>query len=181
MDIVDFVGASGLIKPMGDIFSPNFFVDLSLTGSDISSDERRAENGVTGWEQQLREAGLRPTRQRLMLGELLFAKGHRHITAEALYEEALARRMRLSLATVYNTVRQFTEIGLLRRIAADASKSFFDTNTSVHPHFYLEDEDMMVDVPQDLILERVPEGLPGYEVSRLDVVVHIRRKKSLAT
>ena len=161
-----------------DILSTNVFADDMSEPESALADEFRAEEGVARYERLLREAGLRPTRQRLMLGKLLFANGHRHVTAEALYEEAVANRMQLSLATVYNTLNQFMEAGLLRRIAADGSKSFFDTDTSVHPHFYLDGEDVLLDVSQDLLFERMPEALPGHEISRLDVVVHIRRKKN---
>ncbi|WP_027549647.1 Fur family transcriptional regulator Irr [Bradyrhizobium sp. Cp5.3] len=135
-----------------------------------------ADDGMTRCAQLLCDAGLRLTRQRLLLGRLLFLGGHRHVTAEQLYEEAVASDMRLSLATVYNTLNQFTDAGLLRRIAADGIKSFFDTNISVHPHFYLEGEDMLVDVPGELTFTRVPEPLPGHEIARLDVIVHLRRK-----
>jgi len=128
--------------------------------------------------QLLNEAGLRPTRQRLALGQLLFLNGHRHVTAEKLYDEAMAANMYLSLATVYNTLNQFTEAGLLRRIAADGIKSFFDTDTSVHPHFYLDGDDVLVDVAEGLTFTRVPEALPGHEIARLDVIVHLRRKRA---
>jgi Fur family iron response transcriptional regulator len=126
--------------------------------------------------QRLRDAGLRPTRQRVMLAELLFAKGDRHVTAEMLFSEAAEANVQLSLATVYNTLNQFTQAGLLRRIGPDGSKSFFDTNNSVHPHFYLLGEDMLIDVPETLVLERMPDALPGHEISRLDIIIHIRRK-----
>jgi Fur family iron response transcriptional regulator len=126
--------------------------------------------------QRLREAGLRPTRQRVMLGELLFARGDRHVTAEMLYGEAVEANIHLSMATVYNTLNQFTQAGLLRRIGPDGSKSFFDTNTSVHPHFYLVGEDVLIDVPETLLLEQMPDALPGHEISRLDIIIHIRRK-----
>jgi Fur family iron response transcriptional regulator len=127
--------------------------------------------------QLLGDAGLRLTRHRLALGQMLFLRPHRHVTAEGLYEEATAANLRLSLATVYNTLNQFTEAGLLRRIAADGIKSFFDTDTSVHPHFYLEGEDVLVDVTDGLTFTRIPEALPGHEIARLDVVVHLRRKR----
>ncbi|MBP0114870.1 Transcriptional regulatory protein Ferric uptake (fragment) [Bradyrhizobium vignae] len=126
----------------------------------------------------LSNAGLRPTRQRLALGQLLFQGGHRHVTVESLYAEAIAASAHLSLATVYNTLNQFTEAGLLRRIAADGIKSFFDTDTSVHPHFYLEGEDVLVDVAERLAFTKVPEALPGHEIARLDVIVHLRRKRA---
>lgn len=126
-------------------------------------------------EEMLRRTGLRPTRQRVMLARLLFAEGNRHVTADTLYTEAAVAGMQLSPATVYNTLNQFTQAGLLRRIGPDGSRSFFDTNTSVHPHFYLEDEGMLMDVPGEIILDQMPEALPGHEVSRLDIIIHIRR------
>lgn len=122
-------------------------------------------------------AGLRPTRQRLALAKMLLLGDHRHVTAEGLYDEAMAANLRLSLATVYNTLNQFTDAGLLRRIAADGIKSFFDTDTSVHPHFYLEGEDVLVDVAGGLAFSKVPEALPGHDIARLDVIVHLRRKR----
>ncbi|MBI5319703.1 Fur family transcriptional regulator Irr [Bradyrhizobium sp.] len=127
-------------------------------------------------QELLRDAGLRPTRQRMMLGQLLFAGMNRHVTAEMLYAEAAAAGMQLSLATVYNTLNQFTQVGLLRRVGPDGSRCFFDTDTSVHPHFYLEGEDILIDVPENLVVERMPEALPGHEISRLDIIVRIRRK-----
>ncbi|MGT2439362.1 Fur family transcriptional regulator Irr [Bradyrhizobium betae] len=131
-----------------------------------------------GCARLLRDAGLRPTRQRVMLGELLFARGDRHVTAEMLYGEAVEANIQLSLATVYNTLNQFTQAGLLRRIGPDGSRSFFDTNTSVHPHFYLVGEDVLIDVPERLIVAQMPEALPGHEISRLDIIIHICRKPS---
>ncbi|OPZ00970.1 Fur family transcriptional regulator [Bradyrhizobium sacchari] len=144
------------------------------SGSDIVGPE--VDEGMQHCLQLLVDAGLRPTRQRLALGQLLFLRSHRHVTAESLYEEAMAANAHLSLATVYNTLNQFTEAGLLRRIAADGIKSFFDTDTSVHPHFYLEGEDVLVDVADGLALTKMPEALPGHEIARLDVIVHLRRK-----
>lgn len=146
--------------------------------SDVVRRDLTADDGVQHCLRLLSDAGLRPTRQRLALGELLFLRGHRHITAEGLYEEAMAANMYLSLATVYNTLNQFTEAGLLRRIAADGIKSFFDTDTSVHPHFYLEGEDLLVDVAGGLAFSKVPDPLPGHEIARLDVIVHLRRKRA---
>ena len=127
---------------------------------------------------RLRDAGLRPTRQRVLLAELLFGQGHRHVTAETLFAESVEANIQLSLATVYNTLKQFTQAGLLRRIGPDGSRSFFDTNTTVHPHFYLHGEDRLIDVPETLVLEQMPEPLPGHEISRLDIIIHIRRKSA---
>ncbi|MCA1385419.1 MULTISPECIES: Fur family transcriptional regulator Irr [Bradyrhizobium] len=147
-------------------------------GPDIAGLEPSPDAGVQHCLQLLGNAGLRPTRQRVALGRLLFLGGHRHVTAESLYAEAMAANAYLSLATVYNTLNQFTEAGLLRRIAADGIKSFFDTDTSLHPHFYLEGEDVLVDVAEGLAFTKMPEALPGHEIARLDVVVHLRRKRT---
>jgi Fur family iron response transcriptional regulator len=128
---------------------------------------------------KLRSAGLRPTRQRLALAELLFAGGNRHISAEALHDEAVAADVPVSLATVYNTLHQFTAAGLLREVALDGSKTYFDTNVSDHHHFFLEDDNSMFDVPEsELGLDRLPEPPPGTEISRVDVVIRLRRIKS---
>src|SRR5262245_27155020 len=92
----------------------------------------------------LRDVGLRPTRQRMALGWILFAKGDRHITAEMLYEEANKAKVPVSLATVYNTLHQFTDVGLLRQVAVDGSKTYFDTNVSQHHHFFVEGENSLL-------------------------------------
>jgi Fur family iron response transcriptional regulator len=128
----------------------------------------------------LTEAGMRPTRQRLILSELLFANGNRHVTAETLYAEALAADVYMSRATVYNTLNHFLQAGLLRRIGPEGSRtSFFDTNTTAHPHYYLHAEGILLDIPEtDLMLENMPQPLPGHEVSRVDVIIHLRRKRN---
>ena len=125
----------------------------------------------------LRQAGLRPTRQRMMLGEFLFSNGGRHVTADMIYTEAATANMPISRATVYNTLNQFTEAGLLRQIGIDGTKSFFDTNPGAHHHFFVDHEDRLLDVPAPGVeIDRLPEPLPGYEISRIDVVLHLRRK-----
>jgi Fur family transcriptional regulator, iron response regulator len=124
----------------------------------------------------LKRAGLRPTRQRMALGEILFGRGNRHISAEGLHEEALLSHVGVSLATVYNTLHQFTGAGLLREVAVDGSKTYFDTNTSDHNHFFVEDDGEVLDIPgAPLTVGEVPEPPPGYEVTRVDVVVRLRR------
>ena len=126
---------------------------------------------------KLRDAGLRPTRQRVALGWLLFAKGDRHVTAEKLYEEATGARVPVSLATVYNTLHQFTEVGLLREIAVDGSKTYFDTNVSNHHHFLFEDSNKLVDIPgASFPVGPLPAAPDGMEVCRVDVVIRLRRK-----
>src|SRR5580704_17147058 len=126
----------------------------------------------------LRDVGLRPTRQRLALGWLLFQKGDRHITAEILHDEASRARVPVSLATVYNTLHQFTEVGLLRQFAVDGSKAYFDTNNSMHHHFFIEDQNELMDIPSnDVVVGKAPVPQEGYEIARIDVVVRLRRKK----
>jgi Fur family transcriptional regulator, iron response regulator len=125
----------------------------------------------------LRDVGLRPTRQRMSLGWILFAKGDRHLTAEMLYEEANKARVPVSLATVYNTLHQFTEVGLLRQVAVDGSKAYFDTNVTSHHHFYIEGTNELVDIPDaDVIVGKMPTAPEGYEISRIDVVVRLKRR-----
>jgi Fur family iron response transcriptional regulator len=125
----------------------------------------------------LRQAGLRPTRQRMALGWLLFGKGDRHMTAEMLYEEATAAKVPVSLATVYNTLHQFTDAGLLRQVAIDGSKTYFDTNASQHHHFFVEGENALLDIADsDVVVGRTPVAPEGYEIARIDVVVRLRRK-----
>jgi Fur family iron response transcriptional regulator len=123
----------------------------------------------------LRDVGLRPTLQRMALGWILFGKGHRHLTAEMLYEEATQARVQVSLATVYNTLHQFTEVGLLRQIAVDGSKTYFDTNVTDHHHFFIEDRNELVDIPS-VGLDGFPTVPEGYTVSRVDVVVRLKPK-----
>ncbi len=124
----------------------------------------------------LKGAGLRPTRQRMALAEILFAKGHRHISAEHLHEEAMLRRVPVSLATVYNTLHQFTEAGLLREVAVDGTKTYFDTNTTDHHHFFIEDDGVMFDVPGDQVtVDHLPEPPAGMEIVKVDIVIRLRR------
>ncbi len=125
----------------------------------------------------LRDVGLRPTRQRMALGWILFAKGDRHITAEMLYEEANKAKVPVSLATVYNTLHQFTDVGLLRQVAVDGSKTYFDTNVTEHHHFFVEGENDLLDIPHtDVVVGKTPSPPEGYEVARIDVVVRLRKK-----
>ena len=127
----------------------------------------------------LQKSGLRPTRQRLALAEILFAKGDRHVTAERLHDEAVASSVPVSLATVYNTLHQFTDAGLLREVAVEGSKTYFDTNTSNHYHFFCEETGALVDIPVgEVIVQGLPEPPEGMEVSRVDVLVRLVEKRS---
>lgn len=121
---------------------------------------------------------MRPTRQRVALAQLLFAKGDRHLAAEDLHFEAMQSGVPVSLATVYNTLHQFTGAGMLRVLAVEGSRTYFDTNTSDHHHFYLEEAGEVVDLPVSIIrVENLPEPPEGMEVSNIDVVIRLRRKR----
>ncbi|CAH1656622.1 MULTISPECIES: iron response transcriptional regulator IrrA [unclassified Chelatococcus] len=146
-------------------------------GGTLADPSLRKGCPVHDLREHLRKAGLRPTRQRISLGWLLFAKGDRHVSAEMLYEEATLARVPVSLATVYNTLHQFTEAGLLRELAVDGSKTYFDTNVSDHHHFFLEGDDTLMDIPAPAVaVSDLPEPPPGMEVARVDVIVRLRRK-----
>jgi len=151
----------------------------NATGPEIRRMWRGGTDGKFGYEYRklLHKAGLRPTRQRMVLGCIMFAKGNRHLTAEMIHDEALREGIPISLATVYNTLNQFTDAGLLRQIGVDGTKAFFDTNPTDHHHFFLHDVDALVDIPDSAVsVEALPEPPPGYEITRVDVVVRLRRK-----
>jgi len=125
---------------------------------------------------RLRKAGLRPTRQRLALAQLLFGTGDRHVTAESLHEEAVAAGVPVSLATVYNTMHQFTDAGLLRDVTVDGTRTYFDTNIGDHHHFYCEDDGSLVDIDGNAIeVAGVPSPPHGAKVDRVDVIVRLKR------
>ncbi len=124
---------------------------------------------------RLRHAGLRPTRQRIALAKLLFDGGDRHVTAEELHGEAVGGNVRVSLATIYNTLHQFTAAGLLRQVVVDSGRSYFDTNTADHHHFFFEGSGRLQDIPgESIVLAALPEPPGGAQVSRVDVIVRIR-------
>lgn len=127
----------------------------------------------------LRARGLRPTRQRLALGRLLFEGGDRHVTAEALHAEAAAAGVKVSLATVYNTLHQFTDAGLLREVTVDGGRTYFDTNTADHHHFFHVDEGRLEDIPGGSVTVTGLPGIPeGAELERVEVVVRVREAGS---
>lgn len=128
--------------------------------------------------ERLRVAGLRPTRQRLSLATILFGAGDRHVSAESLHQEAVAARMNVSLATVYNTLNQFKSAGLLREVAFEGDRTFFDTNTSNHFHYFLEETGVLVDIgADDLEVKGLPELPPGTEIDRIDIIVRLRKTR----
>ena len=128
--------------------------------------------------QRLKTAGLRPTRQRLALAKLLFeAPGgcDRHITAEQLHAEAVAENVRVSLATIYNSLHQFTSAGLLREVVVESGRSYFDTNVSDHHHFYFEDSGRLQDIPGEMVqLDNLPTPPGGARVARIDVIIRLQ-------
>jgi len=129
----------------------------------------------TDW---LTDAGLRPTRQRVALATLLIGDGqHRHITAESLYCSVKDQGESVSLATVYNTLRAFCEVGLLQEVMVDGAKSYFDTNTTDHPHFFWEDSLTLSDAPaEQLAFSNLPTPPQGAEITKVDVVIRVRKR-----
>ena len=126
--------------------------------------------------ERLKAAGLRPTRQRLALAQLLFANGDRHVTAEQLHGEALEAKVPVSLATVYNTLHQFTESGLLREVVVEASRSYFDTNTGTHHHFFAADSGTLMDIPAgEITLGDLPLPPEGTRIDSVEVIIRVRR------
>jgi Fur family iron response transcriptional regulator len=131
----------------------------------------KAEEAV----ERLRAAGLRATRQRTLLAQLL-GSDHRHVSAESLHREAEKAGLPVALATVYNTLHQFTEAGLLREVVVGSGRSYFDTNTGDHQHFYCEDDGTLIDIEGDAIeVAGVPAPPKGMAVDRVDVVVRVKR------
>ena len=125
---------------------------------------------------RLKDAGLRPTRQRLALGKLLFDAGDRHVTAEQLHAEAGNKGIKVSLATIYITLNQFTESGLMREVVVAPGRSYYDTNIEDHHHFFYEDDGTLKDIPRDAIaLSALPDVPADAELSRVDVIVRLRR------
>ncbi len=138
----------------------------------LTSDAHEAR--ASAW---LGTAGLRPTRQRVALASLLVGDGeHRHVTAESLFADVQSGGDRVSLATVYNTLRAFCDAGLMQEVMVDGSKSYFDTNTHDHPHFFWEDSGELTDAPaSELEITRLPAAPDGAQISKVDVVIRLRR------
>jgi Fur family iron response transcriptional regulator len=134
-----------------------------------------------GIAERLRRVGLRPTRQRVALARLLFDCSDRHVTAEQLHGEAADASIRVSLATVYNTLHQFTAAGLMREVVVEPGRSYFDTNTDDHHHFFCESTAHLQDIPGDLVrVGQLPQPPPGAEIRRVDVIIRIRQGNSPA-
>ncbi|MFD1197817.1 iron response transcriptional regulator IrrA [Brucella gallinifaecis] len=122
----------------------------------------------------LRRVGLRPTRQRIALGSLLFTEKHRHVTPDMLNEEALLQGVKLSVATVYNTLNQFADAGLIRKISIHGERTYFDTDTGDHAHFYISDQEQIIDIaPGDIGVGPLPAPPKGYKISKVDILIHL--------
>lgn len=135
-----------------------------------------AQERGTAW---LETGGVRATRQRVTLASLLVGDGqNRHVTAESLFDAAKGQGDAVSLATVYNTLRAFCDAGLLQEVTVDGSKSYFDTNTHDHPHFFWEDDGRLTDAPSDdLVISCLPSAPEGAEIASVDVVIRLRAKR----
>jgi Fur family transcriptional regulator, iron response regulator len=130
----------------------------------------------------LRAAHLRPTRQRLALARLMFEHADRHVSAEQLHGEAVEAAVRVSLATVYNTLHQFVEAGLLREVTVHAGRSYVDTNVSDHHHFFFEDTGRLLDIPgEHVAVSGLPKPPAGAVIRRVDVIIRVDRDPAAAT
>ena len=147
---------------------------------EINCQETKNNKGMNtsiDYAEKIRRAGLRPTRQRVEIAALLLDGRHRHVTAEALTEEILTAGLHVSSGTVYNTLNQFTSVGLLRRVMVHNEYSLFDTNTEHHHHFYEVETDQLLDIPNgDVVLTKLPKAPNGYEIKAIDVVIYIQSK-----
>ncbi|MEO0617824.1 MAG: iron response transcriptional regulator IrrA [Pseudomonadota bacterium] len=153
---------------------------MSFRPAQSNSETQRSSASAHQVSELLKHAGLRPTRQRLALGELLFGTEDRHVTAEMLHEEVVSTQFSVSLATVYNTLRQFTEAGLLRAIAVDGARTYFDTNTSAHHHFLNERTGRLIDIPSDeMRIAGLPDAPEGMEIASVDVIVRVRDRRKV--
>ncbi len=124
----------------------------------------------------LRDAGLRPTTQRIMLARLLFDGEDKHVTAEQLFEWSKRFGQKpLALATIYNTLNQFTDAGLLKEVMVEAGKSYFDTNTSDHHHVHCVMNGTLHDVTLDTRSVKEQLALPdGYDIEQIQVIVRVK-------
>ena len=139
-----------------------------------------AYNPISSYHQAIRKLsynGIRPTKQRMILSKLLFEKGDRHISAEELFIEVQKEDRKISLATIYNTLKQFKNIGLLKELVIDQNKSIYCTNHDAHYHLYIEDENKIIDIPQKNIDLNIPEIPACLNLHNVDIIVRVRTLK----
>jgi Fur family transcriptional regulator, iron response regulator len=151
-------------------------VEPRVSAAGVAVARARQRMGISSRDlrAKLREAGLRPTRQRMTLGDLLFGDGDRHLTAEMLHQEARGVKSPPTLATVYNTLRQFADHGLLREIALYGGTTWYDTKTGPHFHFFIEERQELIDIPDEMIPALSIAAPDGMRVAGIDVVVRLR-------
>ena len=126
---------------------------------------------------KIESSGIRPTKQRRVLAKILFEKGNRHVSADELFHDVKKEDRKISMATVYNTLKQFTSLGLVREVVVDQNKSLYCTNHESHYHLYIEDEGKIIDIPTkniDLNISSIPACL---QLHNIDVIVRIRTLK----
>ena len=152
--------------------------DLEMVKNDQQKVSQRLDlSMLADFAKQLRLVGLRPTRQRIAIAALLLDGRHRHVSADSLIEEIITAGLQVSSGTVYNTLNQFTDAGLLRRVVVHNEYSLFDTNTDHHHHFYEASNDQLVDIPSDdVILAKLPQAPDGHEIKAVDVIIHVQSK-----
>ena len=126
---------------------------------------------------KIEQSGIIPTKQRRVLAKILFEKGNRHISAENLFDEVKREDRKISMATIYNTLKQFTNLGLIREIVVDKNKSLYDTNNKPHYHLYIEDEGKVHDIPTDNINLNLPSVPACLNLHNIDVIVRVRSLK----
>jgi len=156
------------------LFNPHVRSQTSqlLSKSTLPSGKQRA----VAVKAILKRVGLRPTRQRIALGSMLFTDKHRHVTPDMLNVEALLLGEKLSSATVYNTLNQFADAGLIRKICIHGERTYFDTDTGDHAHFYIADQEQIIDIaPGDICVGPLPAPPEGYKIGKVDILIHLER------
>ena len=126
---------------------------------------------------KIESSGIRPTKQRRVLAKILFEKGNRHVSADELFDDVKKEDRKISMATVYNTLKQFTSLGLVREVVVDQNKSLYCTNHKSHYHLYIEDEGKIVDIPTKNIDLNIPSIPACLQLHNIDVIVRIRTLK----
>lgn len=125
---------------------------------------------------KLRQANLRPTRQRLALAQIILTGPKRHLDAHTALRDAHGLGLKLSLATVYNTLDAFCRVGLMRRIAIASRQAIYDRGMSDHHHFLVDDDGSIMDIPEGTLrLDTLPDPPAGYAVVGADIIVRLRR------